>query len=67
MDLLERWSCPKCNINYEYYYSLDCIQAYDGDYDQVGAMVFTNKVGANKVEITSAEGIFEDMEKERNL
>jgi DNA-directed RNA polymerase subunit RPC12/RpoP len=67
LDNLERWYCPKCGNNYEYYYSLDCIQAYDGDYDQVGTIVFTNKVGADKVEIINTEGIFEEMEKERNL
>ena len=36
LDLLERWSCPKCGNDYEYYYSLDCIQAYDDDYEQIG-------------------------------
>ncbi len=61
LDNFERWCCPKCGKNYEYYYSLDCIQAYDDDYKQVGAMVFINKVGDGEVEITNAEAIFEKM------
>ena len=67
LDNVERWFCPKCGNNYEYYYSLDCIQAYDDEHEELGAMVFINKIGTDKVEITTAEGIFGEMNKGKYL
>ena len=57
LDLLTRHTCSGCGHTYEYYYSLDCIQMYEPDGDEVGSVSFDNPIGYDKeVTIKKTDG-----------
>lgn len=61
--LMEDWSCSKCGIYYQYYYSLNRVEAFVNEYGEIGFIDFTKKVWDVEVKILDSEGIFEKLKK----